>query len=148
MIRQATINDLEELCIIEKLCFKEERYSKAFLLHLLKSPDVCSLVFEENKRIVGSVIISFHRNTCRIISIAVHPLCRKKGVGKKLLASAEEKAQQLNIKNIVLEVSTKNRDAINFYLSNKYKIDHVIENYYGIGRDAYRMRKNLGELTD
>ncbi|MBU4256414.1 MAG: GNAT family N-acetyltransferase, partial [Candidatus Thermoplasmatota archaeon] len=92
--------------------------------------------------------ISFHRNTCRIISIAVHPLCRKKGVGKKLLASAEEKAQQLNIKNIVLEVSTKNRDAINFYLSNKYKIDHVIENYYGIGRDAYRMRKNLGELTD
>ncbi|MBU4501315.1 MAG: GNAT family N-acetyltransferase, partial [Nanoarchaeota archaeon] len=81
--------------------------------------------------------------TCRIISIAVHPLCRKKGVGKKLLASAEEKAQQLNIKNIVLEVSTKNNDAVNFYLSNKYNVDGVIKNYYGRGRDAYRMGKKL-----
>jgi hypothetical protein len=36
MIRKAIINDLEELCIIEKLCFKKE-YSKEFLLHFLES---------------------------------------------------------------------------------------------------------------
>ncbi len=143
MIRQATINDLEELCRIEKLCFKKERYSKSFLLHLLESPNIYSAIFEENKRIVGSVIISFHKNTARIVSIAVTPLYGKKGIGRKLLNSAEEKVQQLNIKNIVLEVSTENNDAVNFYLSNKYKVDCVIENYYGGGMDAYRMSKTL-----
>jgi len=143
MIRKATIQDLEDLCRIEKICFKRERYSKEFIFHLLESPDIYSFVFEENKRIVGSVIISFHRNTARIISIAVHPSHRKKRIGKKLLDSAEEKAQQLNIKNIVLEVSTENNDAVNFYLSNKYKVDCIIENYYSGGMDAYRMSKKL-----
>jgi len=143
MIRKVTIADLEELHRIEKLCFKKERYSKSFLLHLLESPNIYSAIFEENKRIVGSVIISFHKNTARIVSIAVAPLYRKKGIGRKLLNSAEEKAQQLNIKNIVLEVSTENNDAVNFYLSNKYKVDCIIENYYGTGRDAYRMEKEL-----
>jgi len=143
MIRKVTIADLEELHRIEKLCFKKERYSKSFLLHLLESPNIYSAIFEENKRIVGSVIISFHKNTARIVSIAVAPLYRKKGIGRKLLNSAEEKAQQLNIKNIVLEVSTENNDAVNFYLSNKYKVDCIIENYYSGGMDAYRMSKKL-----
>lgn len=143
MIRQATINDLEELCRIEKLCFKRERYSKEFIFHLLESPNIYSAVFEENKRIVGSVIISFHRNTARIVSIAVNPYFRKKGIGEKLLDSAEEKAKQSNIRSIVLEVSTENRDAVNFYLSNKYKITGLIKDYYGAGKNAYRMSKDF-----
>ena len=143
MIRKAKMQDLEELCRIEKLCFKRERYSKEFIFHLLESPDIYSFVFEENKRIVGSVIISFHRNTARIISIAVHPSHRKKRIGKKLLDSAEEKAKQSNIRSIVLEVSTENKDAVKFYLSNRYKIDGLIKDYYGTGKDAWRMSKKL-----
>jgi len=143
MIRKVTIADLEELHRIEKLCFKKERYSKSFLLHLLESPNIYSAIFEENKRIVGSVIISFHKNTARIVSIAVHPSHRKKRIGKKLLDSAEEKAKQSNIRSIVLEVSTENRDAVKFYLSNRYKIDGLIKDYYGTGKDAWRMSKKL-----
>jgi len=142
MIRKATINDLEDLCRIEKLCFKRERYSKEFIFHLLETPDIYSFVFED-KNLIGYIIISFNQNIGRIISIAVHPSHRKKGIGKKLLDRAEEKVKQSNIRSIVLEVSTKNRDALNFYLSNKYKITGLIEDYYGAGKNAYRMSKDF-----
>ena len=104
MIRKATIDDLEELCRIEKLCFKRERYSEEFILYLLENPDNYSAVFEENKKIAGYIIASFHKDTARIISLAVAPSDRKKGIGQKLLNSSGEKAKKLKMKNITLEV--------------------------------------------
>ncbi|MDI6917669.1 MAG: ribosomal protein S18-alanine N-acetyltransferase [Thermoplasmatales archaeon] len=143
MIRTATIQDLDEICRIEKLCFKKERYSEEFILYLLENQNNYSAVFEENKKIAGYIIASFHKNTARIISLAVHPAHRKKGIGEKLLNSAEEKAKKLKMKNITLEVAKENMDAVNFYLSKRYKIDGLIKDYYGIGKGAYRMSKNL-----
>ncbi len=142
-MRKAAIDDLDELCRIEKLCFKKERYSEEFILYLLENPDNYSAVFEENKKIVAYIISSFHKNTARIISLAVVPSDRKKGIGQKLLNSAEEKAKKLKIRNITLEVSKENESALNFYLSNKYRITGAIKDYYGIGKDGWRMGKKM-----
>lgn len=122
---------------------KKERYSEEFILYLLENPDNYSVVFEENKKIAGYIIASFHKNTARVISFAVHPSDRKKGIGQKLLDSAEEKAKKLKTKNIILEVSKENKDAVGFYLSNKYQITGTVKDYYGTGRDGYGMRKTL-----
>ena len=63
---------------------------------------------------------------CDIISIGVTQKFQKMGYGKLLI----EYLKSLNLKNIFVEVSTNNRNAIKFYYSvNFFKIG-LRKNYY------------------
>lgn len=139
MIRKASVDDLEALSAIEKICFGKERYSKDFITHLLQAENIFTLVKEENEHVVSSITFSFNK-IMRIISIAVLPEFRRKGFGKALLKEAEKRAIEKGIDKIILEVGVRNSAALNFYLVNNYKVDFTIPDYYP-DQDGYRMSK-------
>jgi ribosomal-protein-alanine N-acetyltransferase len=147
MLRKACIEDLEELCKIEQVCFEaRQRYSKEVIKEFLAGEGIIFLVEESNSELIGSIIVSVSNKVARIISIAVMPEFRMKGVGSKLLREAEEKAKELKVNKFVLEVGVNNASAVNFYLSHNYKIDFIIPNYY-LDQDAYRMSKLSNRST-
>ena len=45
-----------------------------------------------------------------------------------------------NIKHVELEVETKNKSAIEFYMENGFEIIDILIKFYQNGKDAYVMR--------
>ena len=63
-----------------------------------------------------------------MISIAVHPHHRRKGIGKELI---EEAVQRFRLKKLWAEVRKSNGGAQSFYLKLGFKIVEEVPNYYG-----------------
>ena len=65
-----------------------------------------------------------------IIGIGVETLYQRKGVGTELLKTIFNKAKELNILKIFLEVDEQNLKAQNFYKKNGFLITNIRKNYY------------------
>ena len=83
------------------------------------------------KQIIGFLQYSLNKSDCDIISIGVAKKFQKMGNGKLLV----EYLKSLNLKNIFVEVSSQNINAIMFYYSlNFLKI--------GLRKDYYKKEKS------
>ena len=90
------------------------------------------------KKIVGFIVIQvddIKKNT-HIMSIAVDPEYRNKGIGKKLINYIERDDYY-----ITLNVQCSNKNAIKFYKKIGFEIKETKNNYYKnlIDNDAYYM---------
>jgi len=73
-------------------------------------------------------------------SIAVDPRYRGRGVAKALLDTTLTVLRAKNCGALRLMVSTANATAIRFYLQYGFVRTRRVKDYYGKGRDAWRMR--------
>jgi len=78
------------------------------------------------KQIIGFLQFSLNKSDCDIISIGVTQKFQKMGYGKLLV----EYLKSLNLKNIFVEVSTNNINAIMFYYSLNFLKIGLRKNYY------------------
>ena len=78
------------------------------------------------KQIIGFLQFSVNKSDCDIISIGVSQKYQKMGHGKLLV----EYLKSLNLKNIFVEVSTNNINAIMFYYSLNFLKIGLRKNYY------------------
>ena len=77
-------------------------------------------------QIIGFLQFSLNKSDCDIISIGVTQKFQKMGHGKLLV----EYLKSLNVKNIFVEVSTNNINAIMFYYSLNFLKIGLRKNYY------------------
>ena len=72
-----------------------------------------------------------------LITIAVDEGCRRQGIGKALFAHMKK----LYGENVLwhLEVACENNGAIQLYKGFGFEITSTIANYYGDGKNAFRM---------
>jgi ribosomal-protein-alanine N-acetyltransferase len=131
MIRPFSLSDLDQILQIETLSFPKSPYDwMTFIqLHWLHPETFWVSVRKGSKRegdqIVGYLIFSREGH---IISIAVHPQYRKKGVGKELIDNA---LQEFHFKKLWAEVRRSNGAAQAFYLKLGFQIVDEVPNYYG-----------------
>jgi len=79
-----------------------------------------------------------------IISIAVLPEHRRKGLGRALIEKALEKmAKFYNAKSCYLEVRVSNEPAISLYKKAGFEVQRTIRGYYADGENAYIMSKKI-----
>ena len=77
-------------------------------------------------KIAGFIVARKYNRRHHILSIAVHPDYRKKGVGTMLV----NKIKDLDNDEISLYVLTTNKQAITFYEKNGFKCVKKLDNYY------------------
>lgn len=144
-VRLARKADLQKLMILEKQSFTDECFSQSQMKYLLTKANSLILVVEDKTNLLGSIILLKRRNSysLRIYSLAVNPKYRGKGIGKKLLEITEEKAIQLGLKTLSLEVKSTNSAAISLYGNNGFIKTKEKNNYYTDGSAAYIMRKEI-----
>jgi len=143
VLRIAGAGDLDAIDRIEKICFRERRFRREFLVWILNNPLSRTIVWEDEGHPVGSVMIVFEAERARVLSIAVLPGYRRRGIGDTLLDAAEQAARQHGARVVRLEVSTKNRSAIALYRRRGYRTEGVLPKYYSWGDDALSMEKPL-----
>lgn len=131
MIRPFSFSDLDRILKIEHQSFPKSPYDWATFLDLYYLNPETFMVYIDTTRdrgeseICGYIIFS---QDGHIISIAVHPQRRRRGIGKELL----EKAMSTpHIKKVWAEVRESNQGAQAFYLHMGFRITGVVPNYYG-----------------
>ncbi len=139
MIRPFSLIDLEKILQIENQSFPKSPYNRVtFLnLHILYPETFLVYINTQEDQICGYIIFSPEGH---IISIAVHPQYRRKGIGTKLIERAMKNSRT---KRIWAEVRRSNKVAQAFYSHLGFKFVDVVPNYYE-DEDALIVQWNPG----
>ena len=92
-----------------------------------------------NNEIVGYGVVDHWEDHDHLISIAVRPDTRRKGLGEALLAELEKRLSKE--RPLRLEVRQSNSAAIQLYSKRGFTKTGVAEGYYGDGENAIIMEK-------
>jgi ribosomal-protein-alanine N-acetyltransferase len=131
MIRHFSFPDLDRILQIEGQSFPKSPYDWATFINLhWLYPETFWVYVDakhdpEENQIRGYIIFS---QDGHVISIAVHPHHRRRGIGKELL---EKAMKTLRSKKLWAEVRKSNQGAQAFYLNMGFQIVGIIPTYYG-----------------
>lgn len=143
-IRRFEPSDLEKVMEIEKTSFKNRNtWSREYFERIYQKYPKGFIVAENKEEIIGFTIGKPKNEMAEMISLAVAPAWRKKGIGTKLINFLIEHFKEKRLKEISLNVRTKNKIGIFFYQNLGFKIIKTIKNYYRNGEDAYLMKKEI-----
>jgi [ribosomal protein S18]-alanine N-acetyltransferase len=132
-----------------------ERYSDHFYYEILTEAPETFLVAELGSSVVGYLMcrieygfsnlkrLSLARKG-HIVSIAVLPEHRGKGVGTKLLELGHAEMVKKSCSECYLEVRVTNEGAIALYQRLAYKVTSRLDGYYKDGEAAYLMATQIG----
>jgi len=144
-IRQADEVDLPELLKVEEDCFGSERFNTETVRAFVIRDDTFVLVALEGNDILGSAmcIVSELDLHGKIASIAVLRQRRGTGIGAALLDECEKVFRLHGLVRYSLEVEASNSPAIALYASRGYSVKSSLQDFYGAGRPAFYMVKEL-----
>ncbi len=130
MIRPFSLSDLNAILKIERESFPKSPYDRMTFIHLHSLYPQHFLVYtgnadSEKDLALGYIIFSPEGH---IISLAVLPQQRRKGIGRALLQKAMEVS---HLKGLQAEVRQSNRGAQVFYSRMGFRIVGAVKNYYG-----------------
>jgi len=145
MIRPAELSDLDALAALEGRCFEADRLDRSSLRHALASLTLLGLVDEDEERVRGYVLLRFRRQSTqvRILSLAVDPQARRRGVARALLEQVEAAARDGGATELVLELREDNAAALALYRSLGFDQTGTLLAYYHDKSDALRLSKPL-----
>jgi ribosomal protein S18 acetylase RimI-like enzyme len=84
------------------------------------------LVGELDGAVVGTVMVGYDGHRGWINYLGVDPACRRRGLGRALMAEAERLLRQAGCPKINLQVRTSNAEAIEFYRRIGFALDDVV----------------------
>jgi ribosomal-protein-alanine N-acetyltransferase len=152
-LRKFLPDDLQGVMQINRVCLPEN-YTDFFFMDLHQRFPEAFIVAEENGQIAGYIMCRIEVGLSNygfgglirkghVVSIAVLPQYRRKGVAHLLIRRALDGMQFYKAKQCFLEVRVTNDAAITLYKKLGFEITRTINGYYSDGEDAYVMTKRL-----
>jgi ribosomal protein S18 acetylase RimI-like enzyme len=96
------------------------RIDETALLDLIQKPGTTVLKYEEDGMLLGCVELRKEENKLYLGMLSVKPNRQGKGIGKKLMAAAEEHARHLNCSTITMNVIDGRQELIDWYIRHGY----------------------------
>lgn len=143
-IRQFRTEDLSAISEIEQLSFKDP-FPSYFLSQLAEANPDAFIVAVEGGKIIGYAVVDKWPDQEHLVSIAVIPESRKKGIGQTLLRVLIEKMRPGSMR---LEVRRSNTSALDLYRKNGFVQIGIAQGYYADGEDAIQMEKRIGSKAE
>ena len=128
IIRRYSPGDKEAVINLWKVCNLTKPWNNPdqdINRKLADSPDLF-LVGTINEKIVASVMVGYDGHRGWIYYLAVDPEHRKQGLGKRIMATAEEKLLEIGCPKIDLMVRKNNLEVITFFEKIGYNHNEVI----------------------
>ena len=129
MIRWMLKDDLDAVAELEQLSFSIP-WSYENLEQGLSNGLDQYLVWEENGMAAGYINFRILAGEGEIERVAVHPLLRDRGFGRKLMEAMVEYASGQGVRDITLDVRVNNQTAINLYESCGFVKEAIRKDYY------------------
>ena len=152
-LRKFNPDDLQNVMQINRVCLPEN-YSDFFFMDLHQRFPETFIVAEEDGKIAGYIMCRIEVGLSNfgfgglmrkghVVSIAVLPQYRRKGIAQALISGALDGMQFYKAKQCFLEVRVTNDAATSLYKKLGFEITRTINGYYSDGEDAYVMSKKL-----
>jgi ribosomal-protein-alanine N-acetyltransferase len=152
-IRKFKEDDLQSVMNINRGTLPEN-YTDYFFLDLYERFPETFIVVEEEDKIVGYIMCRVEVGLSNfglgglirkghVVSIAVLPTARRKGVAMALINRALEGMQSYKAKQCYLEVRVTNEPGVNLYKKLGFEVTRTAHGYYSDGENAYVMSKKL-----
>ena len=152
-LRKFTPDDLQSVMQINRVCLPEN-YTDFFFIDLHERFPETFIVAEEDGKIVGYIMSRIEVGLSNfglgglmrkghVVSIAVLPQNRRKGVAQALINTAMDGMRYYKAKQCFLEVRVTNDVGIALYKKLGFEVSRTNNGYYSDGEDAYVMTKKL-----
>lgn len=144
MIREIQEQDIDAVTAIEQEIFSKPWSRKSFQ-DAIQSEYTIYLAAEEAAEIMGYCGIWLSGETGDLCNMAIVPSCRRRGIGRKLLAEAIRLSTERGAEEIFLEVRESNHPAIALYKNLGFQKIGIRKGYYRVpAEDAVIMRYEMG----
>ncbi len=143
--REATVLDIPVLVSLDRQYFPHTAWPAEQFRAEIGKPTRFFLIGESGEEIIAyaGAFLPNAGGEGDIMTIAVAPEYRRKGIAKELISRMESWAKARGAIAMMLEVDVTNSDAIALYTSLGYETLNIRKNYYGYGKDAQIMRRGL-----
>ncbi len=152
-LRKFKAEDLESVTRINEACLPEN-YTDVFFIDLYRRYPETFVVAEENGHTIGYIMCRIEVGLSslgltgimrkgHVVSIAVMPEHRHRGVAEALMTLAMDGMRKYNAKQCYLEVRVTNESAVGLYKKLGFEINRTVHGYYADGEDAYVMNRKL-----
>lgn len=142
MIREARLDDLDDLEHLESVCFPEP-WNRRLIQSELVAPSRINLVWAEDERIAGYVLSMQIFDDLHVNKIGASPEVRRRGVASELMGAVAAIALDRGCERISLEVRESNDAARSFYESLGFAVEYTRRAYYPSGENALVMSQRL-----
>lgn len=136
MITKATLTDIPALNQLINSAYRGESSKKGWtteanllegkrtneeeLAEIINNPKNTILKYTENDNIIGSVLLVEKENQLYLGMLTVSPELQNSGIGKKMLAEAENHARTLGLSSIIMTVISVREELIAWYKRHGY----------------------------
>lgn len=143
--REATALDIPVLVSLDREYFSHTAWPAEQFRGEIGKPTRFFLIAESEQEIIAyaGAFLPNAGGEADIMTIAVKPEYRRKGIAKELISRMESWAKARGAIAMMLEVDVTNDSAISLYKNIGYETLNIRKNYYGYGRDAQIMRRGL-----
>jgi ribosomal-protein-alanine N-acetyltransferase len=145
LIRDYTSADFESICEVDRECFSEAiAYTPEDMQMALLQRGAFAIIAEKDGNIVGFILAyQRKRQVGHVVTIDILPAFRRMRLGKRFMEISENRMRSRGAERIILEVSTENISAIQFYQNLGYRSRRLLSHYYPDNTDAWLMEKVL-----
>lgn len=146
VVRRAGWPDLPGVYRLHSLCFPH-RYSRWRFVGYQLSPRGAILVVDGEDGLSGYVVATLSTLlrppavTGEVISLAVAPSQRRRGIGRALLEAACAETVRWGMSEVYLQVAVDNEPALALYRQAGFETVERLRHYYVGGGDAWLMRR-------
>ena len=139
-IRWMIRRDMPEVLQTEQDSF-EYSWTEEDFLRCLRQRNCIGMVAEQGEKVVGFMIYELHKAKLHILNFAVHPACRRGGIGTQMVLKLISKLSNHRRTRITLAVRERNLAAQLFFRSQGFRALRVLRSYYeDSGEDAFLMQ--------
>lgn len=142
-LRWIGLSDACQLSRVHAACFADA-WSADALKTLVQMPGVFGLLVEDTSAIHGFILCRVVADEAEVLTLAVLPTARRRGLGRRLLLEAIEGARTLGAARLLLEVGEKNESARALYTSAGLGILGRRRGYYRLAGEAPQDALTLG----
>ena len=146
-VEPAIVADAELLASLHARSFSD-RWSAPFIARLIASPGAVALIAREEGAPCGFILVRVAADEAEILTLAIDPARRRRGLGRALVAEAAARACDGGARAMFLEVETGNDAAHALYAGLGFREVGRRRGYYrdapgAPARDALTLRADL-----
>ncbi len=143
--REMTVEDLDAVYRINTQSFTTDAWSRNALEREFKLPYSHRIVVEAEGQVVGYAFVWLIKEEAFIMTLAVSPEWRRKGIGrwllKRIVETFKDKAEVIS-----LDVRKSNIPAIRLYRSMGFEVVKERPKFYSDGENALMMELRLDKM--
>ncbi|MFV0517945.1 MAG: ribosomal protein S18-alanine N-acetyltransferase [Aminipila sp.] len=130
IIRPAQERDVKQMAELEIMCFAEPWSEDSLMSEIRDNDRALYIIAEIDDNVVGYAGLWAILDEGHITNVAVNPLYRQKGIGKAIVATLLEVAEENGLTCFTLEVRESNLIAQNLYQQFGFKSAGIRKGYY------------------